>query len=57
MEVELRKNFGLAVWLKTKENAKASIRAQRAADLYLAAKGSGRGLRLGYGLDGLLCFF
>ncbi len=40
-EVELRENFGLAVWLKTKEKAKVSIRAQRAANLYLAAKGSG----------------
>lgn len=35
-EQELRENFGLPVWLKTKEKAKASIRAQRAANLYLA---------------------
>ena len=37
-EQELRENFGLAVWAKTKEKAKASIRAQRAANLYLAAE-------------------
>ena len=35
-EAELRANFGLAVWAKTKEKAKVSIRAQRAANLYLA---------------------
>ena len=35
-EQELQENFGLAVWQKTKEKAKASIRAQRAANLYLA---------------------
>ena len=34
-EAELKENFGLAVWQKTKEKAKASIRAQRAANLYL----------------------
>ncbi len=37
-ETELRENFGLAVWAKTKEKAKASIRAQRASNLYLAGK-------------------
>ena len=32
----LQKNFGLAVWLKTKEKARERVRAQRAANLYLA---------------------
>ena len=34
-ETELRENFGLAAWLKTTEKAKSTIRAQRAANLYL----------------------
>lgn len=34
-EQELKENFGLAVWMKTTEKAKTSIRAQRAANLYL----------------------
>lgn len=37
-EAELRENFGLAVWLKTKEKTKASIREQRATNLYSAMR-------------------
>ena len=40
-ETELAQNFGLAVWAKTKEKAKASIRAQRAGNLYLAQRTKG----------------
>ncbi len=36
-EAELKENFGGAVWAKTKEKARASIRGQRAANLYLEA--------------------
>ena len=33
-ETELRQNSGADIWVKTKEKARASIRAQRAANLY-----------------------
>ncbi len=36
-EAELKENFGGALWAKTKEKARASIRGQRAANLYLEA--------------------
>lgn len=39
-EAELKENFGGAAWAKTKEKARASIRGQRAANLYLEASDS-----------------